>query len=147
MRMPFNGWLLMKSLRMLCSTGMDWLAHSIRRLPTSAKSMFLMSKEMLLATEVAIVSCLCVLVGIRAPVHNFLSGPRSLDVEPWHCHGSRRGGDRVSTLNSSYRAAPTLDFDGVSLCACSRNFAALSVASQVKSGSLRPKCPYAAVFL
>jgi len=27
------------------------------------------------------------------------------------------------------------------------SFAALSVASQVKSGSLRPKCPYAAVFL
>src|SRR5215472_10585482 len=95
MRIPFRGWLLMKSLRMLCSTGMDWLAHSIRRLPSSAKSMFLMSKEMLLATEVAIVSCLCVLVGIRAPVHNFLSGPRSLDVEPWHCHGSRRGVPRL----------------------------------------------------
>ena len=27
------------------------------------------------------------------------------------------------------------------------NFAALSVASHVKSGSVRPKCPYAAVFL
>src|SRR5690348_8940207 len=27
------------------------------------------------------------------------------------------------------------------------SLAALSVASQVKSGSLRPKCPYAAVFL
>ena len=33
-RMPFSGWFLMNSLRMLCSTGMDWLAHSMRRLPS-----------------------------------------------------------------------------------------------------------------
>jgi hypothetical protein len=30
--------------------------------------------------------------------------------------------------------------------ACSASAAALSVASQVNSGSVRPKCPYAAVF-
>src|SRR5215469_5529874 len=57
MRMPLSGWLLMKSLRMLCSTGMDWLAHSMRRLPRSARSILLISNEVLLATDVAIVSC------------------------------------------------------------------------------------------
>src|SRR5215472_14061386 len=54
----------MNSLRMLCSTGMDWLAHSIPRLPISASSMLLMSNEVLLATDVAIFSCLRILVGM-----------------------------------------------------------------------------------
>src|SRR5271165_3620086 len=37
-RMPFSGWFLMNSLRMICRTFMDWLAQSIRFLPRSAKS-------------------------------------------------------------------------------------------------------------
>ena len=44
MRMPFSGWFLMNSLRMICSTFMDWFAHSMRFLPRSASSMFLMSQ-------------------------------------------------------------------------------------------------------
>src|SRR5215510_15559234 len=52
MRMPFNGWFLMNSLRMLCSTGMDWLAHSMRRLPKSASSMFFTSNETWEITDV-----------------------------------------------------------------------------------------------
>src|SRR5579864_979973 len=54
MRMPLSGWFLMNSLRMLCSTGMDWLAHSMRRFPRSARSRLLMSDEMLVTTDVAI---------------------------------------------------------------------------------------------
>src|SRR5689334_25061590 len=45
MRMPLSGWFLINSLRMLCSTGMDWLAHSMRRLPRSASSRLLISYE------------------------------------------------------------------------------------------------------
>src|SRR5262249_33707907 len=52
----------MNSLRMLCSTGMDWLAHSMRRLPRSARSIFLISNEAVFTTDVAIVSCLRILV-------------------------------------------------------------------------------------
>src|SRR6266849_10226657 len=37
-RMPFNGWFLMNSLRIICRTFMDWFAQSIRFLPRSAKS-------------------------------------------------------------------------------------------------------------
>src|SRR5271168_1611203 len=37
-RMPFRGWFLMNSLRMICRTFMDWLAQSILFLPRSAKS-------------------------------------------------------------------------------------------------------------
>src|SRR5258705_8788175 len=44
----------MKSLRMLCSTGMDWFAHSMRFLPCSASSMFLMSHATGVAVLVAI---------------------------------------------------------------------------------------------
>src|SRR5258708_14592591 len=65
MRMPFNGWFLMKSLRMLWRTGMDWLARSMRRLPRSAWSMLLMSDETWFIAEVAIFSCLRVLVDIN----------------------------------------------------------------------------------
>src|SRR4029077_2079081 len=36
--MPFKGWFLMNSLRMICRTFIDWLAQSIRFLPRSAKS-------------------------------------------------------------------------------------------------------------
>src|SRR6202162_756242 len=42
-RMPFKGWFLMNSLRMICRTFMDWLAQSIRFLPRSAKSRVLTS--------------------------------------------------------------------------------------------------------
>src|SRR5438067_12111308 len=45
MRMPFSGWFLMNSLRMICRTFMDWLAQSMRFLPKSAKSKFLMSDD------------------------------------------------------------------------------------------------------
>src|SRR5271167_2893153 len=43
MRTPFRGWFLMNSLRIICSTFMDWFAHSMRFLPRSARSRFLMS--------------------------------------------------------------------------------------------------------
>ena len=43
MRIPFNGWFLMNSLRMICKTFIDWLAHSMRFLPRSAVSKFLTS--------------------------------------------------------------------------------------------------------
>src|SRR6266545_1431447 len=44
MRTPFNGWFLMNSLRMICSTFIDWLAHSMRFFPRSARSRFLTSQ-------------------------------------------------------------------------------------------------------
>src|ERR1035437_7668234 len=37
-RMPLSGWFLMNSLRMICSTFIDWFAHSMRFLPRSASS-------------------------------------------------------------------------------------------------------------
>src|SRR5208337_1795307 len=43
-RMPFSGWFLMNSLRMICRTFIDWFAQSIRFLPRSASSKFLMSQ-------------------------------------------------------------------------------------------------------
>src|SRR5215469_10278242 len=46
MRTPFRGWFLMNSLRMICRTFIDWLAHSMRFLPRSASSMFLISQLM-----------------------------------------------------------------------------------------------------
>jgi len=36
--MPLSGWFLMNSLRMICSTFIDWFAHSMRFLPRSASS-------------------------------------------------------------------------------------------------------------
>ena len=49
---------------------------------------------------------------------------------------------RVSVMKNYFLAPTTADsFNPASLASA----AALSVASQVKSGSLRPKCPYAAV--
>src|SRR5271166_768365 len=42
-RMPLSGWFLMNSLRIICSTFMDWFAHSMRFLPSSASSRLLMS--------------------------------------------------------------------------------------------------------
>src|SRR5579872_6558117 len=44
MRMPFSGWFLMNSLRIICSTFMDWFAHSMRFFPRSASSTFLISQ-------------------------------------------------------------------------------------------------------
>src|SRR5499425_2057646 len=44
MRIPFSGWFLMNSFRMICRTFIDWFAHSMRSLPRSASSMFLMSQ-------------------------------------------------------------------------------------------------------
>src|ERR1700758_376373 len=44
MRMPLSGEFLMNYLRMICRTFMDWLAQSMRRLPRSASSTFLMSQ-------------------------------------------------------------------------------------------------------
>jgi len=41
--MPLSGWFLMNSLRMICSTFIDWFAHSMRFLPRSASSKPLMS--------------------------------------------------------------------------------------------------------
>src|SRR5882762_583656 len=42
--MTASGWVLINCLRMLCSTGMDWNAHSVRRLPASARAISLMSQ-------------------------------------------------------------------------------------------------------
>ena len=53
--MPFSGWFLMNSLRMICRTFIDWLAHSMRFLPRSASSIFAMSQATLVGV-VAIVS-------------------------------------------------------------------------------------------
>src|SRR6185437_1671790 len=44
-RMPFNGWFLINSLRILWSNGIDWFAHSMRRLPRSANARLLISNE------------------------------------------------------------------------------------------------------
>src|SRR4051812_28038882 len=57
-RIPFSGWFLMKSLRMDCSTGMDWFAHSMRFLPWSASSMFLTSPRSSVVDAVAMDSFL-----------------------------------------------------------------------------------------
>src|SRR4051812_6336194 len=62
MRMPFSGWFLMKSLRIDCSTGMDWFAHSMRFLPWSASSRFLTSPRSSVVLAVAIDSFLVVRV-------------------------------------------------------------------------------------
>src|SRR5437763_6392386 len=43
-RMPFSGWFLINSLRIICSTFIDWLAQSIRFLPRSAASRFFTSQ-------------------------------------------------------------------------------------------------------
>src|SRR5258706_808091 len=43
MRMPFSGWFLMNSFRIICSTFMDWFAHSMRFFPSSASFTLLMS--------------------------------------------------------------------------------------------------------
>ena len=61
---------------------------------------------------------------------------------------TRRGqvNDRpAQTIRQTYllTACPT----GSRIPASLASFSALSVASHVKSGSVRPKCPYAAVFL
>src|SRR5271157_5307198 len=50
-RMPFSGWFLMKSLRMICRTFIDWLAQSIRFLPISARAILAISP----ATRVVVV--------------------------------------------------------------------------------------------
>ncbi len=49
---------------------------------------------------------------------------------------------RVSVVKKNYFFAPT---GSCFKWASTASLAALSVLSQVKSGSLRPKCPYAAV--
>src|SRR6478672_4373360 len=74
MRMPLSGWFLMNSLRMLCSTGMDWLAHSMRRLPRSASSIFFTSNAVCV---VDIISCFALIFFISK---NF-AGPLTLITE------------------------------------------------------------------
>jgi hypothetical protein len=49
----------------------------------------------------------------------------------------------ILARSKTYLRTPAVSRTPASLA----SFAALSVFSQVKSGSLRPKCPYAAVFL
>src|SRR6266700_897544 len=136
MRMPLSGWFLMKSLRILCRTGMDWLAHSMRRFPRSARSILLISDGVCVSADVDMFSCLHALVGPRT------------DSWSGHCY-QRRAVASLRLPDSAvprlyiefiYFAAPTLVFDPAP-SPCSLNLAALSVASKVKSGSLRPKCP------
>jgi hypothetical protein len=57
MRMPLSGWLLMKSLRMICRTFIDWFAQSMRFLPISASSRLAISPGTR-AVVVDIISCL-----------------------------------------------------------------------------------------
>src|SRR5580700_7468298 len=52
MRMPFSGWFLMNSFRIICSTFMDWFAHSMRFLPSSASSRLLMSLLICAAVDI-----------------------------------------------------------------------------------------------
>src|SRR5215471_17504323 len=94
MRMPLSGWFLMNSLRILCSTGMDWLAHSMRRLPRSASSMFLMSNEMsVVVAEGAIVSCL------RALVLGGMKDQEARSVDRINCQNrSAKGGPKLPEL-------------------------------------------------
>src|SRR5690554_6111811 len=54
MRTPTSGCVLMNSLRMVCSTGMDWNAHSMRRLPISARARSLISQAICGCVSVAI---------------------------------------------------------------------------------------------
>src|SRR5580700_8128814 len=51
-RMPFSGWFLMNSLRIICSTFMDWFAHSMRFLPSSASSRLLISLLICAAVDI-----------------------------------------------------------------------------------------------
>src|SRR2546423_3411600 len=72
-------------------------------------------------------------------------GRQHLDCRPQDC--ARRGqvNERPAHTCRTYLRAPcpTVSRTPASLA----NLSALSVASHVKSGSTRPKCPYAAVFL
>src|SRR6202162_1554242 len=52
MRMPFSGWFLMNSLRIICNTFMDWFAHSMRFLPSSASSRLLISLLICAAVDI-----------------------------------------------------------------------------------------------
>src|SRR5229473_1721916 len=52
MRIPFSGWFLMNSLRIICSTFMDWFAHSMRFLPSSASSGLLISELICAAVDI-----------------------------------------------------------------------------------------------
>src|ERR1035441_1705984 len=51
-RIPFSGWFLMNSLRIICSTFMDWFAHSMRFLPSSASSRLLISLLICAAVDI-----------------------------------------------------------------------------------------------
>src|SRR5690242_7905817 len=77
MRMPFSGWFLMNSLRMDCSTFMDWFAHSRRFLPMSASSMLLMSQGTVVAVVVAILYSRLSAIGIGLAHDDGILGMRS----------------------------------------------------------------------
>src|ERR1700733_2695117 len=52
MRIPLSGWFLINSFRIICSTFMDWLAHSMRFLPSSASSKLLISEFTCAAVDI-----------------------------------------------------------------------------------------------
>src|SRR4051812_44245324 len=109
----------MKSLRMLCRTGMDWFAHSMRFLPCSASSMFLMSQAIVGAVVVAIwflVSHFLFFVNVKILFQSLRRHLAAAD-------------DRL--LAGEIYFAADLEL----MSACSFRAAALSVASQVKSAS------------
>src|SRR5215813_11451854 len=136
----------MNSFRMICSTFIDWFAQSMRFFPMSARSRFFTSQ------------LICVgVVDIPLLIHEYVNNPgipappdlqNTRNGRPYlrlQAYGSVTRGRRQtsSVLPGLYRFA---------VCkAGSRrpdslaSLAALSVASQVKSLSVRPKCPYAAV--
>src|SRR5580698_2160758 len=63
MRMPLRGWFLMNSLRIICRTFMDWFAHSMRFLPSSASSRLLISLLICAAVDIRLLW--------RLPARNF----------------------------------------------------------------------------
>src|SRR5438445_6327565 len=91
MRMPCSGWFLMNSLRMICRTFMDWLAHSIRFLPSSANSSPLISH----CTWVVVVDMLLLWRLVKPLNHERHEGARRKSTSaclrvPKHCPEQRR---------------------------------------------------------
>src|SRR5205807_3538506 len=136
MRTSFSGCFLINSLRIIWSTFIDWLAQSIRFFPISARSRFLISQLTCRGiVGIRLLWRVAVLTGSMFSTndqeYNELGVSRGLLMTGW--------GDR-------YRPAYNAGYFRLA-CAtgsCLRpaslaSLAALSVVSQVKSGSLRPK--------
>src|SRR5580658_6344495 len=109
MRMPLRGWFLMNSLRIICSTFMDWFAHSMRFLPSSASSRLLMSLFTCAAVDIRLLW--------RFPAENFgwLPGYFVFDQTSLiACRFFRihESGERSACLNTLRGVAPSDHFRG-----------------------------------